>query len=368
MLKVNDSFKPPTWLHSFGHLGRKVYNSFNQPYKALGYVNDWKEAFVKSDKLDVELCNICDLIAYRKYKKKINEYSILIVLHSALGDNCELLLKTAHWFEKRKGKLVVFIGNEYDLLDKKIQFLKEAGADFICSQLPRSASQFLYADCEHSTIVDMPHALNEEVYQHRSKKNHETKVSFIGARYPKWLGDDERNNFIDYCKSLNSSSFFIRDNEGNLPRSDWANFLVKASATIGAEAGTNFLDRHGEILSAAKKAHEQNHGEVSFSHQEYAENNNIEYTSGKAISSRHFEAMGTKTVQILLEGEYNHLMTPDLHYISIKKDLSNFKEKWQEFEDPSRCTDISESCFEYVMEKHRYVNRVGHLLSTLGVS
>lgn len=364
---MNDSYKPPTWLHLFGHLGRKVYNIFNQPYKALGYVNDWKEAFIKSDKLDVDLYNICDLVAYKNCKKKINEYSVLIVLHSALGDNCELLLKTAHWFQKRKGKLVVFIGNEYDLLDKKIQFLKEAGADFICSQLPRSASQFLYADCEHSTIVDMPHALNEEVYQHSPKKNYETKVSFIGARYPIWLGDDERNDFIDYCKSLNSSSFVIKDCEGNLPRSDWASFLVNASATIGAEAGTYFLDRHGEILSAAKKAHEQGHGEVFFSHQEYAENNNIEYTSGKAISSRHFEAMGTKTVQILLEGEYNHLMTPDLHYISIKKDFSNFKEKWQEFEDQSRCTDISERCFEYVMEKHRYVHRVDHLLSTLGV-
>lgn len=344
-----------------------AYNSFSEPYKALGYVNDWKEAFVRSDKLDVDLCNICDLVSFRKHKKKIKDYSLIIVLHSALGDHCKLLLKTSHWFHKKTGKLVAFVGNEYDLLDEKINFLNEAGVDFVCSQLPRNASRFLYGNNKNISIIDMPHALNEKVYRSSENKHYEKKVSFIGARYPEWLGDEERNTFIDYCKSLNSSSFEIKDNEGNLPRSEWADFLSKSSATIGAEAGTYFLDRHGEILYAAKKAHEQGHGEVSFSHQEYAENNNIEYTSGKAISSRHFEAMGTKTVQILIEGTYNDLMKPDFHYIEVKKDLSNFKEKWKEFEDPLRCREITGNSFEYVMEKHRYVHRVNHLLSTLGV-
>ena len=46
----------------------------------------------------------------------------------------------------------------------------------------------------------------------------------------------------------------------------------------------------------------------------------------KCISSRNFDAIGTKTAQILLEGKYNNLLKPNIHYFSLKKDYSNFDE------------------------------------------
>ena len=36
-----------------------------------------------------------------------------------------LLLRYAHHFDRRRAPLVVFLGNEYDLLDEKIGFIRE---------------------------------------------------------------------------------------------------------------------------------------------------------------------------------------------------------------------------------------------------
>ena len=37
----------------------------------------------------------------------------------------------------------------------------------------------------------------------------------------------------------------------------------------------------------------------------------------KCISSRNFDAIGTKTPQILLEGRYNDILKPHVHYKSV---------------------------------------------------
>ena len=49
--------------------------------------------------------------------------------------------------------------------------------------------------------------------------------------------------------------------------------------------------------------------------------------SRKALSSRHFEAIGTKTCQVLLEGSYNGILVPEVHYVGVKKDLTAIVER-----------------------------------------
>jgi hypothetical protein len=75
-----------------------------------------------------------------------------------------LLLRYAHHFDRRRAPLVVFLGNEYDLLDEKIGFIRGVEAEFVCSQLPIAAAHTLYRECEGSRILAVPHALNPKQY------------------------------------------------------------------------------------------------------------------------------------------------------------------------------------------------------------
>lgn len=86
--------------------------------------------------------------------------------------------------------------------------------------------------------------------------------------------------------------------------------------------------------------------------------------SGKSVSSRHFEPIGTKTCQILVEGEYNGVLRPGEHYIPVKRDLSDVEEAVREFKDEGRRRAIAEQAYEYVMSGHTYAHRVAGVLAT----
>ena len=56
-------------------------------YETLSYMRDWHEAFAASPGLEIEACNILDLRAYAAARRKIKEYPLVVVLHSAAGDD-----------------------------------------------------------------------------------------------------------------------------------------------------------------------------------------------------------------------------------------------------------------------------------------
>lgn len=78
----------------------------------------------------------------------------------------------------------------------------------------------------------------------------------------------------------------------------------------------------------------------------------------KAISSRHFDAIGTKTVQILFEGRYNDILKPDEHYISLKKDFSNIEGVMERFRDKNFLKNTVDGAYEYVINNHTYRHRL----------
>src|SRR3546814_9279363 len=86
---------------------------------------------------------------------------------------------------------------------------------------------------------------------------------------------------------------------------------------------------------------------------------------GKCMSSRHFDAIGTATCQILLEGRYNDILTPDVHYIRLASDLSNISEVMGTFRDERRRLEITEAARAHVMDGHTYAHRAGAVYDIL---
>jgi hypothetical protein len=360
-LRIPFDYGPSTFPSN--SLAGKVIGVRNE---SLSYVIDWREALCEAAELNAKVCNMSNLIEYFHYLRRIGHYSLIIILHSATGDNMSILLKTAEWFKKRLGKLVVFIGNEYNLMADKIKFIRSVEADYVCSQLPFEAACWLYRDCKRSQILVLPHALNPKLYFPDPCSHRTIDIGFIGHLYHNFIGDMERTNLIQ---------FFQRNGRGlgmscdirtqRLPREEWAQFLRRCRGILGAESGTYYLDRTGQIIEDVKK-YAQRHPKVSF--QEIYDlyfKNRQNCVSGKAISSRHFEPIGTKTCQILVEGEYNGILKADEHYIGVKKDLSNIEDVIQRFKDNSYRRSMVERAYEYVMDNHTYRHRVDTLLRAI---
>lgn len=337
-------------------------------YDALGYIVDWREALCASPALDVDVCNTTNLIEYRRYLRRVAEYDVVIVLHSAAGDDLTLLQRAVPALSRRCGPLVAFIGNEFDLLDEKIGFLVEAGADFVCSQLPVDAARWLYAECRSAKVLPMPHALNPAVYYPPVERRRPLDIGFAGAFYTPAIGDVERTALIE-ALSARADEFGVRCEvrRGTVPRMQWAGFLRSTHGTAGAESGTYFLDRHAEILGRAREHLTRNPG-ATFDelYDECFAEPQVEFVSGKCISSRHFEAIGTRTCQILVEGKYNDILEPEVHYIAVRKDLSDLEDAVSRFKDEAYRTAIAERVLQQALDEHTYARRVESLVAALG--
>ena len=152
---------------------------------------------------------------------------------------------------------------------------------------------------------------------------------------------------------------------GRLPRHQWVEFLQRCRGIIGAESGTYYLDRTGtlipEVLAWCRLHPEAPFEEVRA---RFFAGRAIEH-SGKAISSRHFEPIGTRTCQLLLDGDYNGILEADEHYIAIRKDLSNLAEALERFGDEGYRAAMADRAYEHVLANHTYRQRIRDFVSAV---
>jgi hypothetical protein len=213
----------------------------------------------------------------------------------------------------------------------------------------------------------MPHALNARLYHTDLRFRRTLDIGFIGSIYPYFMGDVERTILINFFRKRGAEcGLRCEVRTGNIPRREWAQFLNTCKGTIGAESGSYYLDRRGQIIAQAK-AYLRTHPGATFEEvfDRFFQCPRVEYISGKCISSRHFEPIGTKTCQILFEGHYNGILKADEHYICVKKDLSNIDDAVQQFKDEAHRTEMVERTYEYVMDQHTYQHRIKALLKTI---
>ena len=81
----------------------------------------------------------------------------------------------------------------------------------------------------------------------------------------------------------------------------------------------------------------------------------------KCISSRHFDAAGTGTCQILLRGRYNDILQADQHYIALDRDLGNLIEAIERFRDPTERSRVAEAAYTMVHDGQTYRHRLAAL-------
>jgi len=338
-----------------------------QFYEPLSYTGDWRDVFCQTPEFDVEICNINNLVQYARCLLKIRTYDLIVVSHAAAGDDMTILRKTAGWFTLRRGKLVVFVGNEYDLLDEKIGFIRSAKAEVVCSQLPIEAARYLYQECEESQVLSLPHALNPVVYYPRPDLQRTIDIGFIGDIYWPFVGDKERTDLIRFFAARGAEFGLTCDiRTQRIPRPEWARFLSTCTGVIGAEAGTYYLNERGRLLTAARDYNLKQNQQATFE-EVFARfyKDQPRGVSGKSIAARHFEPIGAKACQMLLEGEYNGILKADEHYISVHKDLSNIDEALCRFKDGAYRQAMVERTYDYVMAEHTYKHRVQTLLKTI---
>ena len=138
---------------------------------------------------------------------------------------------------------------------------------------------------------------------------------------------------------------------------EWFDFLAAGRVVVGSESGSSVNDRRGDI-QASIKAYLRLQPDATF--EEVAERMPQGWDSYRfaAISPRHFEAVITRTCQVLVAGRYDGVFIAGHHYLPVRPDLADLGDVLQAASDPAVASDLAARSYEEIYRSGRYTYRV----------
>ena len=139
---------------------------------------------------------------------------------------------------------------------------------------------------------------------------------------------------------------------------DWFGFLQDCKVVLEVEGGSSVFDRDGSVRRRVE-AYLEDHPSASFeeTRRQCFASEEGSLRELKALSPRHLEAAMTGTCQILLEGNYNGVLTPWRHYVPLKSDYSNLDEVLGVVGDVARMQAIADCAYEEVVASQAWSYR-----------
>jgi hypothetical protein len=382
------------------------------------YYDDWRDAFSASPHFDVTVTNVFHAGERSRVRRGIGDYDLIVALHACTADSLLYVEPLVGALQSRRGKLLSFVGNELNLpwapLAAKISWLTAVGADLVATQLLDEAGRWLY-EATGAKVISVPHALNPQAFT--PGPDQASRPIDLGARsfrYLPYLGDEDRNRIFDRFAQGGFDPPFRLDfsNEHRFDRVGWHGFLASCKGTVATEAGSWYLERDDATVLAVRDflaarrprgrfvlkadspmrrlAHRLPYGvkaalrpllrQGPIRH-EALEAEGVDAAEvlerffkgkpkppvyAKCISSRHFDAIGSRTVQIMFPGRYNDILVADEDYIALSPDFGNVDEVVRRFRDGGHRQALADRALEKLLVAHTYQHRTDGLAKELG--
>lgn len=185
-------------------------------------------------------------------------------------------------------------------------------------------------------------------------------IGYRAYKSPPWLG---RHGFLKtkiadvFIAEAPKHNFVINistEDKDTILGEDWLKFMASCKYFIGVEGGSTIIDPDGEIFKNGT-AYTQSNPNATFEELEKLFFEGMDGNLGLiAISPRHLEACVTKTCQVLIEGNYNNVLKPNVHYIELKKDFSNLEHVFQQMKDENLRKTYVEAAYKEVVASQKY--------------
>lgn len=290
--------------------------------------------------LDVDADSAPLHLKYLKYDLIIFHYGFI----SARWGGHEYLIEAMrkiNWLKDIKCLKAVMPQDEYRNNTSIVTFINDFNIDIIYSVAPESEWHKIYEGVNfervrfYKTLTGFVNDTTVSKISHIQKEegiDRDIDIGYRARNMPPWLGKH------GYLKTQIGEIFATESPKHSLKidistqakdtffGDDWYRFMLRCKYFIGVEGGSTVLDKYGNIGEQCEVYYAQN-PTASF---EELEEKFFPDLDGKlnliAISPRQFELCMTRTCQVLVEGDYNGILKPNVHYIPVKKDMSNLED------------------------------------------
>ncbi|RIK31450.1 MAG: hypothetical protein DCC56_04490 [Anaerolineae bacterium] len=285
----------------------------------------------------------------------------------------DALVEQAEYFRDVKSVKVALAQDEFyntDLLDR---FVREFGMDHVFSLAPESEWTKIYPRADLAKVRFhrvLPGYLDERrlreiTRQADAVKNRPIAIGYraVKSQNMHWLGRhgfmklEIADRFESSARQYGLSVDISTRAEDVLLGDDWYRFLLQSKYTIAVEGGASILDRDGSVRQKTE-AYLAERPHADFDEVERAcfpgRDGELNYM---AISPKHLESCATRTCQILVEGEYNGILTPGVHYIELKRDFSNIGQVMEDVRTDRLRGTITQRAYTDIVESGAYTYR-----------
>lgn len=318
-------------------------------------------AIVDYSQFSVDVINISKAFPFLS-KKERSKYDV-IALHNTvtIPEGIWLKLLGILLFKSYTGKKVVIKQDEHEKTNRVVAFLKKYNVNLLLSIWDEETAKTVYQN-ECPRLHIMANCLTGYVPKEYRQKNYsldnrQIDVGYRGIPFLPFLGrlGYEKEHIGDMFSEKIDDDTIILDvsskYEDRIYGEKWLDFLASCKFQLGVESGTDIVDMDGSVQRKTQKIMNES---LTDEEKLLRLDNLAGDLHYRAISPRLFEAIACKSVQILLEGDYQGILVPYRHYLPLKRDFSNIKEIVGYIHDDEKRKEIANCAFNEILFDDEY--------------
>jgi hypothetical protein len=298
-------------------------------------------------------------------KVRLDNFDCIVVHFSVRLPFDQLSFRTAERIAAFKGVKALFIQDDYDNPRRTQYWIKTCGFDIVFTVVPSPGLARIYPAVEFpkTEFVSVLTGYTSGLSSLGSGVLPSKRTSLIGYRgrsLPLQYGQLGREKVIigqrvkEFCRANAIPCDIAWTDDERIYGADWYAFVSANRASLGSESGCNVFDWDNDIASRVEKfiKHNPNATEEDVYNKIIAPLEIPDLMN--QISPRCFEAIELRTVLVLLEGNYSGVLTPEVHYIALKKDYSNMAEVFKKLSDGEYCDKMAERAYVDIIDSGIY--------------
>ncbi len=273
------------------------------------------------------------------------------------------------WIGDLKCEKIAMPQDEYDHSEILDEWLYEWGVSTIFTNFDECHRNILYPimhDKAHfyRCFTGGIDEINAKLYEGKLLPTEERPKDIVyrATHLPYWFGSHGQLKHriaevvVERAKAHGLRCDISTRREDTIVGDRWLDFLASGKAVIGCESGSSVLDRRGEIQALVRHLL-KSHPELTFEEAYGRLPRGWDDYRFFAVSPRHFESVITKTCQILVEGDYDGVLEPEKHYLSLKRDFSNLDDVLEKIRDHQYVREMVERAYKDIYLSGRYSYR-----------
>lgn len=309
--------------------------------------------------------NITPTVPLSLFDIVVVHYSVRIIHPQAVQSTAMLSNTYIDALETYGGYKILFIQDEYDATNVANSWIKRLGFHTIFTCIPRQYLNTVYTKQIFPAVhfeATLTGYVPSSLMRYKNVLPPSKRTTILGYRgriLPYSYGTLGYEKYFigakakELCVLKGIACDIEVDDAKRIYGADWYAFMASCRATLGTESGSNLFDFDGDLKERiAQKLKENPDLSKEAIFEEFVNAN--EKIKMNQISPKIFEAITLKTILVLFEGEYSGVLKPDIHYIPLKKDFSNFDAVIEKLNDPVFVDAMAERSYNDIILSGKY--------------